>query len=59
MSYKFHDDLDQMHHTKRMDIIREDLIMKSMHPKRLERWIELGGEIDDFYASGNLKRETK
>jgi hypothetical protein len=39
---------------KRMDIIREDLITKSMHPKRLERWIGLGGEIDDFYASGNL-----
>ena len=32
----------------RMDIIREELIMKCMHPSRLERWIEMGGNIDDF-----------
>lgn len=34
--------------------IREDLIMKSMHLKRWERWIEMGGEIDDFYTSLNI-----
>jgi hypothetical protein len=34
--------------TARMNIIREELMMKCMHPKRLERWLEMGGEIDDF-----------
>jgi hypothetical protein len=34
--------------TERMNIIREELMMKCMHPSRLERWIEMGGEIDDF-----------
>ena len=33
---------------ERMNIIREELIMKCMHPSRLERWIEMGGDIDDF-----------
>jgi hypothetical protein len=33
---------------KRMNVIREELIMKCMHPSRLERWIEMGGDIDDF-----------
>jgi Leu/Phe-tRNA-protein transferase len=33
---------------ERMNIIREELIMKCMHPRRLERWIELCGDIDDF-----------
>ena len=33
---------------KRMDTIREKLMMKCMHPKRLERWLEMGGEIEDF-----------
>jgi transposase len=33
---------------KRMDIIREELMMKCMHPSRLERFIEMGGDIDDF-----------
>ena len=32
----------------KMDIIREELIIKCMHPRRLQRWIEMGGEIDDF-----------
>lgn len=34
--------------TDRMNIIREELMMKCMHPKRLERFLEMGGEIDDF-----------
>ena len=33
---------------ERMNIIKEELIMKSMHPSRLERFLEMGGEIDDF-----------
>ena len=33
---------------ERMDVIREELAMKCMHPRRLERWIELGGDLDDF-----------
>jgi hypothetical protein len=33
---------------ERMNIIREELMMKCMHPSRLERWIEMGGDIDDF-----------
>jgi hypothetical protein len=33
---------------ERMDIIREELMMTIMHPKRLEKWIEMGGDIDDF-----------
>ena len=33
---------------QRMKIIRGELMMKCMHPRRLERWIEMGGDIDDF-----------
>ena len=33
---------------QRMNIIREELIMKCLHPSRLERWIEMSGDIDDF-----------
>jgi hypothetical protein len=33
---------------ERMDVIREELIMKCMHPRRLDKWVELGGNIDDF-----------
>ena len=33
---------------QRMNIIREELLMRCMHPSRLERWIEMGGDIDDF-----------
>ena len=33
---------------ERMDVIREELIMKCMHPSRLHRWLEMGGDIDDF-----------
>ena len=32
----------------RMNNIKEELIAASMHPKRLERHLEMGGEIDDF-----------
>jgi hypothetical protein len=33
---------------QRMNVIREELTMKCMHPKRLERFLEMGGDIDDF-----------
>jgi hypothetical protein len=33
---------------QRMNVIREELLMKCMHPGRLERWINMGGDIDDF-----------
>lgn len=33
---------------KRMSLIREELLMKSMLPSRLERFIEMGGNVDDF-----------
>ena len=29
---------------KRMDVIREELMMKCMHPSRLEKLLELGGD---------------
>jgi hypothetical protein len=32
----------------KMKIIMEELIMKALHPNRLIRHIELGGDIDDF-----------
>jgi hypothetical protein len=32
----------------RMDSIREELMIKCMHPSQLERWIAMGGDIDDF-----------
>ena len=34
--------------TERMNKIKEELIRKCMHPSRLEKWIEMGGDIDDF-----------
>jgi hypothetical protein len=33
---------------QRMNVIREEMMMKCMHPSRLERWIEMGGDVDDF-----------
>jgi hypothetical protein len=33
---------------KNNDIIREEFATKSMRPKRLERWLDLGGNPDDF-----------
>jgi hypothetical protein len=40
INYEFYD--------KRMDLIKEELMMKIMHPSRLVRWIEMGGDADDF-----------
>ena len=33
---------------QRMTILREELMMKSLHPSRIERLIELGCDIDDL-----------
>ena len=33
---------------QKMNVIREELMMKCMHPSRLERFLEMGGDIDDF-----------
>lgn len=33
---------------EKMDIVREGLISYFMHPKRLQKWIDMGGDIDDF-----------
>ena len=32
----------------KMDIIKEELMMKSLHPKRIQRWLEQGLDIDDL-----------
>jgi hypothetical protein len=32
----------------KMDMIKEELMMKSLHPKRIERWLEQGLDIDDL-----------
>ena len=34
---------------KRMNIIKEELIMVVFHPKRLERYLEMGYDIFDDY----------
>ena len=39
---------EQYRTNQRMNIIREELMMRCMHPSRLERWIETGGDVDDF-----------
>jgi hypothetical protein len=31
-----------------MDIIREDLIKKTLHPSRINYWLENGMSIDDI-----------
>ena len=33
----------------RTRIILEDLMKNALHPKRLIRFLELGGEIDDWF----------
>lgn len=34
--------------TQRMSILREELMMNVLHPKRIERWLEQGLDIDDL-----------
>jgi hypothetical protein len=33
---------------KKMDVIREELIATSIHPTRLVRYIDMGGDMDDW-----------
>jgi len=33
---------------KRMDIIREELMMKAWHPSRVNKWIEAGMDMEDL-----------
>jgi hypothetical protein len=40
--------VNHMYLYQRMNIIREELMMKCMHPSRLERYLGMGGDIDDF-----------
>jgi hypothetical protein len=40
IDYKFLD--------KKMAMIKEELIMKCMHPKRLKKFLQMGGQIGDF-----------
>jgi hypothetical protein len=44
----FKKEINYKYLTERMNVIREELMMKCMHPSRLERFLEMGGEIDDF-----------
>ena len=32
----------------RMDIIREELMMKAWHPSRVMKWLEVGLDMEDF-----------
>jgi SOS response regulatory protein OraA/RecX len=32
----------------KMDKIKEELMQKALHPKRIQRWLEQGVEIDDL-----------
>ena len=40
--------VDKAHHKERLGATREELTQVSMHPRRLARHLELGGEIEDF-----------
>jgi hypothetical protein len=33
---------------RRMDIIREELMMKAWHPSRVMKWIEAGMDMEDL-----------
>jgi hypothetical protein len=33
---------------QRMDLLREELMMKTLHPSRIEKWLEAGLSIDDL-----------
>ena len=41
-------ELDYNYLKKRMDIIREELVMKSLHPFKIIRWLDSGMDIDDI-----------
>jgi hypothetical protein len=33
---------------RRMDILREELMMKAWHPSRIEKWLDAGMDLEDF-----------
>jgi hypothetical protein len=33
---------------KKMNVLREELIAVSMHPIRLQKYIDMGGDMDDW-----------
>lgn len=37
-----------------MDISRQELMIKYMRPSRLERWIEMGDDLDGFMIASNF-----
>ena len=41
-------ELDYSFLRKRMNIIKEELIAKAMHPKRIQSWIDTGMDVDDL-----------
>jgi hypothetical protein len=44
----FEKKIDYQFLKQRMEIIRQELMIKCMHPTRLEKWLLMGGDIDDF-----------
>jgi hypothetical protein len=41
-------ELDYEFLRKRMDIIREELMMKAWHPTRIMKWVESGFDMEDI-----------
>jgi hypothetical protein len=41
-------ELDYEFLKRRMDIIREELMMKAWHPSRVMKWVEAGLDMEDF-----------
>jgi len=41
-------ELDYAFLKKRMDILREELMMKAWHPSRVMKWVEDGYDMEDF-----------
>ena len=33
---------------QRMDLLREELMMKTLHPSKIEKWLEAGLSIEDI-----------
>jgi len=41
-------ELDYVFLKERMDILREELMMKAWHPSRVMKWVEDGYDMEDF-----------
>ena len=46
--YLLQEKINYKYIAKCMNLIKEELIMTAMHPRRVARHLELGGEMDDF-----------